>query len=526
MTTARTFFGALLLGLLLGSLLHPAPASAQFIAHATRLSLDGDLLSLRKLDLEGGDLDGQERSEFGIGLGASGPGLGLSHAFSEKVVLGVRVAGRRNTNEVEGGSETRGSLSVEAGGRYVALSGTVRPFLGVSVGVQRLHVETSPAMEKGETFTGRHFVVRGELGAHLFATRYLSVDPSLGVGYTTGGGIGARDPDESGLAVRLNLALSVWFGGATRQRPQSASQKKAATAKDSGRDADAVPPRVAATTTLRSRHNLRGWVLGLEGNAEEQSDTITMGIAERADSARWARCPITLHNGPRKSVLATRHQAGDGRQQVAAYASVKRLQRWLAGKRPSIGLCNERRYVGSKVELRLRSQLNAFARGMEQNGIAAQRAKAGAGPFTVGLRAKPGSNLVRVAIAHEAPRASWKACAVRLGNREGMQVEASSLSHRQAGRDGRQFEQVSWDAEVVALQRWARGKALWVEVCEQRQSVHPWEGENLRRMVLQLDVEPAPDASSAPAPAQQQPEESATTPTSPSADGDASAEGP
>ena len=232
MITARF---ALALGLASLSLTLPTAASADDRAGAFRLALGVDVVGYQRQQTIGQSVFGThppsiyvgEREQLRSGLGTPRLGLELSGVVAPLVLVGVTTT----LEHVDGapiasaalGEADRVSWMVVPWVEIALLPGaTVRPFLRGGVGIAGTY-ESYPGDHASYEELATQVAFSAMLGAHVFVTREVSLDPYVAASYANGDHVhtsSSEDPASDAtttggienVELSIGFALAAWLG--------------------------------------------------------------------------------------------------------------------------------------------------------------------------------------------------------------------------------------------------------------------------------------------------------------------------
>lgn len=200
--------------------LAPAPARADDGPGAFRVALALDVLGYAQETLpRSGHSDlfflREEQTEH-VRVGFLEPRIGLELSGVIDPMILVGVTGAFSYHEVEWGISTpRTHIGwlVAAWGELVLLPDEIaRPFARVSVGAAGAEISS----QAWPTLTEVQSMVALTAGAHVFATRELSIDPWLALAYRAGRRSTESHPSErtvNAVDVTLGVTVGLWIGG-------------------------------------------------------------------------------------------------------------------------------------------------------------------------------------------------------------------------------------------------------------------------------------------------------------------------
>ncbi len=232
-----------ILAILIGISL-PSIGLAQVPKGIFRLSIDGDLLEFYHGSFNPGGPEDFDLTNFEVGFGNPDVGFGIGGTLADALTLGVRFTigwgiekMKPDVDETEKDDDDGGSTeppSEDAGEdaagdavnaftedgitvlrwgvlpyiEYAFLRRVVRPFI---VGTLGLEGETLDVYGTKSNFWDFYLAIGG--GLHLFPSPYMSIDGTLLLGFSVGGGEDANYGDFTKILFRLSLLIgaSGWF---------------------------------------------------------------------------------------------------------------------------------------------------------------------------------------------------------------------------------------------------------------------------------------------------------------------------
>ena len=195
----------LILGMIVTSfgLLLPDRVEALVRAGTLRPSLETSVLGVNAGKRDRGDE--ADLSDVHVGLGNSAiPGFGV--AVIDRLLIGGRVALHFRHNEVGGWERNDFGWDVLPYAEYIFLDGVACPFVTATLGIEGWTIE-NPDMWKVAFYVG------GGGGAHFFFHERISLDATLLLGFSVGGGEEEADPDIEFVDVLFRLSTFVGFSG-------------------------------------------------------------------------------------------------------------------------------------------------------------------------------------------------------------------------------------------------------------------------------------------------------------------------
>ena len=222
------------------------------------------------------------------------------------------------------------------------------------------------------------FTIGVDVGALAFLWDRVSLDPSLGFSWFTGGQKGT-EVDVSGFTLMLRVGISLWFmgeDGPLDRRP--AAEARVVVVKEPAKPA-------ASVLALRERFAVGNWVVGIEGDAREQGGTLALTLSGAADAGDWEWCEFSLSDRANADeeplVLRSHHAHIDGREHLSAYAEADEVLRWLDGETPQITVCKVSRDLPVDLHDGLQRNVDGFTRDpkRQRNARRATRAASEAG---------------------------------------------------------------------------------------------------------------------------------------------------